>query len=168
MLSPTLKNFLSLVAFSEGTSTEAATKNDGYDVIVTGEDELGGLVHEEVFTDYSDHPFANGRPPMIIREGPPALKSTASGRYQVILPTWLAYKKRLALADFSPASQDAVGAQLVADHHAVVPLMDGDVKTAITLCNGIWASMPGNVYGQGGKSMAALLRQWGLINSQGA
>ncbi len=31
-----LKNFLDLIAWSEGTNTSPLTKNDGYDVIVSG------------------------------------------------------------------------------------------------------------------------------------
>ena len=49
--------FLDTLAFSEGTSNHPLTVNDGYDVIVTGVD------GPEVFTDYSAHPFANGRKP---------------------------------------------------------------------------------------------------------
>ena len=97
--------FLDTLAYSEGTSIEKATQNQGYDVIVTGEDHLGGQVHEEVFTDYSNHPFASGRPPQIIREKP-LLQSTASGRYQLLARYWPVYKAQMHLPDFSPLSQD--------------------------------------------------------------
>lgn len=49
--------FLDMLAYSEGTATHPLTKNRGYDVIVTG---LDGK--PEIFTDYTDHPFAHGRP----------------------------------------------------------------------------------------------------------
>ena len=49
--------FLDMLAVSEGTANHPLTKNRGYDVIVTG---LDGK--PEIFTDYSDHPFAHGRP----------------------------------------------------------------------------------------------------------
>lgn len=48
--------FLDMLAWSEGTSTSPATKDRGYDVIVTGADRV-----PEVFTDYSVHPFSRGR-----------------------------------------------------------------------------------------------------------
>lgn len=48
--------FLDMLAWSEGTSTSPATKNQGYDVIVTGADRA-----PEIFTDYSVHPFSRGR-----------------------------------------------------------------------------------------------------------
>ena len=111
---------LDLVAYSEGTSTEPVTQNDGYDVIVTGEDEIGGKVHEEVFTDYSTHPFCvmPPRPPMIVRIGPPELESTASGRYQLLARYYLTYKTQLGLPDFSPLSQDLVAIQQIRERGA--------------------------------------------------
>lgn len=63
--------FLDMLAVSEGTANHPLTKNRGYDVIVTG---LDGK--PEIFTDYSDHPFAHGRPAKVFnRRGE---KSTAS------------------------------------------------------------------------------------------
>ena len=66
--------FLDMLAVSEGTANHPLTKNRGYDVIVTGVDGK-----PEIFTDYSDHPFAHGRPAKVFnRRGE---KSTASGRF---------------------------------------------------------------------------------------
>lgn len=74
--------FLDMLAVSEGTANHTLTKNRGYDVIVTG---LDGK--PEIFTDYSDHPFAHGRPAKVFnRRGenprpPVAISSfTCSGR----------------------------------------------------------------------------------------
>ena len=87
--------FLDMLAVSEGTANHPLTKNRGYDVIVTG---LDGK--PEIFTDYSDHPFAHGRPAKVFnRRGE---KSTASGRYQQLYLFWPHYRKQLALPDFSP------------------------------------------------------------------
>ena len=73
--------FLDMLAVSEGTANHPLTKNRGYDVIVTG---LDGK--PEIFTDYSDHPFAHGRPAKVFnRRGE---KSTASGRYQQLYLFW--------------------------------------------------------------------------------
>lgn len=54
---PNVTAFLDILAFSEGTVTHPLTRNQGYDVVVTGIDGK-----PEIFTDYSDHPFAHGRP----------------------------------------------------------------------------------------------------------
>lgn len=54
---PNVAAFLDTLAFSEGTATHPLTRNNGYDVIVTGIDGK-----PEIFTDYRDHPFAGGRP----------------------------------------------------------------------------------------------------------
>ncbi|QMV19678.1 glycoside hydrolase family protein [Granulicella sp. 5B5] len=142
--------FLDLLAFSEGTSSEELTQNDGYDVIVTGVD--GG----EVFTDYSDHPFAH-RAAKVIRKGPPVLVSTASGRYQLLYRFWTSYKASLKLADFSPLSQDLVALQQIRERNALTMIDAGDFDLAISQCSSIWASLPGNSYGQGGKPMGVLL-----------
>jgi len=153
-ISPALKSFLDLLAWSEGTSSSPVTQNDGYDVIVSGVD------GKHTFTDFTDHPFANGRPPIVVRPDPDRLVSTASGRYQIILGTWSIYKGRLDLTDFSPASQDAVAAQIVAERGAAEKIAAGDIAAAITLCSNIWASLPGNNYGQGGKPMDELLEKY--------
>ena len=165
-MDPRLKAFLDTIAYGEGTSTEDISVNDGYDVIVTGEvpGSNGTMMrHEEVFTDYSDHPFANGRAPILVR---PGLYSTASGRYQLMLHWWLAYKVELKLTDFSPASQDAVAVQQITERHAIPMIEAGNIVGAIAACSNLWASLPGNSYDQGGKTMAVLETQYNsLLNS---
>lgn len=151
--SPALAKYLDLIAFSEGTSTSSLTQNKGYDVIVTGVD------GPEIFTDYTDHPFANGRPPKVIRTNPP-LSSTASGRYQLLYRWWRPYKAQLNLPDFSPASQDAVALQQMNEKHAVDMVLAGNIEGAIAACSMIWASFPGNSYCQGGHSMDVLLAKY--------
>jgi muramidase (phage lysozyme) len=146
-----LVRFLDLIAYSEGTSTSQHTQNDGYDVIVGGVDG-----HHELL-DYADHPFSSGRPPIVIRNGPPALTSTASGRYQLLARFWGPYKNLLGLNDFSPVSQDKVALQQIRERHAIPDILAGNIEAAIEKCSNIWASFPGNDFGQGGKSMAALL-----------
>jgi muramidase (phage lysozyme) len=153
MTDPRLTAFLDLIAWSEATSTSAITKNNGYDIIVTG---LNGPV---MFVNYSDHPFAHGRPPVIWHINP-LRTSTASGRYQLELKWWTPYKTLLHLPDFSPDSQDAVAMQQMAEQHAVMALLANMPQQAIMDCANIWASFPGNIYGQGGRTMAALLQQY--------
>jgi muramidase (phage lysozyme) len=146
-----LVTFLDTIAYSEGTSTSPHSQNDGYDVIVTGVDG-----HHE-FNDYSDHPFANGEPPIVIRNSTPPLMSTASGRYQLLARYWTVYKQQLGLPDFGPVSQDRVALQQIHERQATADILAGNIQSAIEKCSNIWASFPGNDYGQGGKTLEALL-----------
>ncbi|GKV89292.1 glycoside hydrolase family 24 protein [Pectobacterium carotovorum] len=131
-ISPNLKAFLDMLAWSEGTDNgRQQTRNHGYDVIVGG----------SIFTDYSDHP----RKLIVLSK---SLKSTAAGRYQLLSRYWDAYKKQLGLKDFSPASQDAVAIQQIKERRALPDIESGDIKTAIGKCANIWASLPGAGYGQ--------------------
>jgi muramidase (phage lysozyme) len=154
-VSKALKAFLDLIAHSEGT---ASGLDSGYGVIVSGTDGAHS------FTDYSAHPFANGRPPIeVVAPGarfPKGLYSTASGRYQIILPTWKSLALDLELRDFTPTSQDAAAIELVVRRGAVASILTGDIQDAIILCSNEWASLPGNSYGQGGHSMGTLLAKY--------
>lgn len=147
--------FLDLIAFSEGTSLSKLTKNAGYDVIVTGPD------GPEAFTDYSDHPFAKGRAAKLVRK--PDLYSTASGRYQLLLRYWRVYKTQLKLPDFSPLSQDKVAMQQMHERGALTLVKAHDIAGAIKACSNIWASFPGNDYGQGGHSVDELVSEFERI-----
>jgi muramidase (phage lysozyme) len=159
---PNVKAFLDLIAWSEGTSRSTLTQNNGYDVIVSG---VNG---PSIFTSYADHPFAGGRAPVVVRAEPP-LSSTASGRYQLLLHWWAPYKTMLNLPDFSPASQDAVAIQQIRERQALAMIESGDIEGAIAACSNIWASLPGNNYGQaGGHTMAALLTQYNTLSGSPA
>jgi len=158
MADPKLTAFLSLIAWSEGTSTSPITKNNGYDVIVTG---VNG---QQVFTDYSDHPFAHGGAVTVRRV--PLLISTAAGRYQVLARYFEAYKTQLRLPDFSPNSQDAVALKQMGERGARNLVIAGNIQGAIEACSPIWASFPGNSYAQGGHNMVDLLAQYqALLNT---
>jgi muramidase (phage lysozyme) len=147
-----LLRFLDLTSWSEGTSTSPLTRCDGYDVIVSG------IYGRNVFSDFSDHPFATGRAPIVVRANP-LLESTASGRYQLMRHWWDAYRTELKLSDFSPRSQDMVAVQQIRERNAMQHIANGDFALAIMACSNIWASFPGNDYGQGGHTMAVLLAQ---------
>lgn len=158
--SPTLSAFLSLVAWSEGTSSNPITKNDGYDVIVTG-------VHgPSIFTDYSTHPFSAGGDVLVRIAPPPPLYSTAAGRYQLLARYWNIYKVQLNLPDYSPASQDAIALQQIKEREAISLIGTGDIQGAIASCSNIWASLPGNEYGQGGHSMSELMQKFSELYDQ--
>lgn len=136
-----LAAYLDMIAVSEGTATSPATKDDGYDVIVTGIDKK-----PEIFTDYSAHPFANGRSPKQINSR--GLNSSASGRYQHMRIHWKHYRDLLKLKDFGPVSQDMWAIQLIKECKAIPAIASGDIDKAIAQCRHIWASFPGAGYGQ--------------------
>lgn len=151
------KNFLDLTAWSEGTSTSKITKDNGYDVIVSGVD------GQHRMTDYSAHPFANGRPAIVINHA--GLKSTASGRYQIMLETWKEVSAHLGLKDFSPENQDAACVELLRRRKALPAIQQGNIEAAICLCHNEWASFPGNNYDQGGHALTDLMEQYKQIAS---
>lgn len=142
-----VRAFLDMIAWAEGTSISPATKNDGYDVIVTG---LDGL--PEIFTDYSDHPFANGRPSKRINRA--GLTSNASGRYQFMLRHWAHYKAQLSLPDFGPGSQDRWAIQLIREFRALDDVKAGRIRQAVARVASLWASLPGS--NQAGQRMRSL------------
>ena len=116
------------------------------------------LVKPEIFTDYSDHPFAHGRPAKVFnRRGE---KSTASGRYQQLYLFWPHYRKQLALPDFSPLSQDRLAIQLIRERGALDDVRAGRIERAISRCRNIWASLPGAGYGQREHSLEKLVTVW--------
>ncbi|MBO9552241.1 glycoside hydrolase family 104 protein [Pseudomonas sp.] len=138
--------FLDLIAFSEGTSTVSGS-DDGYNVLYGG-----GL-----FAGYQDHPRRkltfpiNGKP----------VTSTAAGRYQLLARYWDAYRISLALAGgFTPENQDRVALQQIRERRALDDIKAGRIADAIAKCSSIWASFPGNDYGQNPHRMDKLLAQW--------
>lgn len=148
-MTPDLAAFLSLIAWSEGTSISPITKNNGYDIIVTG------VYGPSRFTDYSDHPFAHGGD-VLVRMRPP-LYSTAAGRYQLLSRYWNVYKVQLDLPDYSPPSQDAVALQQMKERGVTII---GNPAAAITMCSNIWASFPGNTYGQSPHTLDTLVEKY--------
>jgi muramidase (phage lysozyme) len=83
--------------------------------------------------------------------------STAAGRYQINRPTWEHVSARLALTNFSPASQDDAAVELVKEAGALDAVNAGDLATAVERCAHIWASLPGSTSGQPEAKMAALI-----------
>ena len=157
-LDPKLSAFLDLIAWSEGTSTSPATLDNGYDVIVSGID------GHNTFTDYSTHPFANGRPPIVVNHS--GLKSTASGRYQQMLRNWTVYKVQLNLPDFGHDSQDKMALQLIGEVKATDLILAGDIQGAIAACSSRWASFPGQyVQGNGPHSVDTLMAQYTTLSN---
>lgn len=147
--------FMDVIAAAEGTSNSPITQNDGYDIIVNSVDANGRVVHNR-FDDYTDHPFAKGRPSLVVNSK--GLTSNASGRYQQMLKDWPHYKSLLALPDFSPESQDRLCLQHLKESRAVTLLMAGNLFAACDAVSNIWASIPGskNTYGQPQRTLDSL------------
>ncbi|MBA1200358.1 glycoside hydrolase family 104 protein [Pseudomonas capeferrum] len=138
--------FLDLIAYSEGTSAIEAS-DDGYNVLYGG-----GL-----FTGYRDHPRLrltfpiNGKP----------VTSTAAGRYQLLERYWNAYRHSLRLeGGFTPENQDQVALQQIRERRALEDINAGRIKEAIRKCSNIWASFPGNTYGQNPHKVEKLLARY--------
>lgn len=136
-----LDAFLTMVAVSEGTQNIG---DRGYNVIVGSTPEKPIL-----FEGYADHP----RRRIQLSRG---LSSTAAGRYQVLEHIYDAYRVTLKLPDFSPASQDRIATQLISERQALADILAGRLPESIKKCSGIWASLPGNNYGQHENSLLAL------------
>lgn len=145
--------FLDMLAWSEGTSTSPATKDEGYDVIVTGADR-----RPEIFTDYSVHPFSRGRKSKAINSK--GLTSNASGRYQFMLKDYAHYRDQLKLPDFGPLSQDRWAIQLIRERRALPLIQAGRIPEAIKAVSNIWASLPGAGYGQPEHKLEKLLEAY--------
>lgn len=147
-MNPNVKAFLDMLAWSEGTSTSRYTRNNGYDVVV------GGINSPNTFSSYADHPA------VLVTVNRAGLQSTAAGRYQLLNRYWKPYKEQLKLKDFSPASQDAVAIQQIKERRALDDIEAGRIEQAIMKCSNIWASLPGNGYGQKQHEMAILIDQY--------
>lgn len=135
-ISKNLKAFLDMIAFSEIGEKLLAISDDGYDVVV------GSTPKKPILLDHYDD--CNRK---VINLGG-GLKSTASGRYQILARYYDAYKKQLGLPDFSPESQDAIAIQLIKECKAIDDIEEGNIEEAIHKCRSRWASFPNAGYGQ--------------------
>jgi len=137
-----LRAFLDTIAWAEGTAGA-----NGYRTMFGG-----GL-----FDNYADHPRIAHQ--FTDRAGR-RLWTTAAGRYQFMavspLPsggttrvdTWDRVSRRLALPDFSPASQDAAATELIREQGALDDVRAGRFAGAVNKVRGVWASLPGAGYDQ--------------------
>lgn len=86
----------------------------------------------------------------------PGCRSTAAGAYQLIKPTWLRMRDKLALASFSAANQDRAALGLIEARGALGDVQAGRFAAAVSKCRNEWASLPGNYAAQGQRSLATL------------
>lgn len=125
--------FLDMLAWSEGTDNgRQPTKDRGYDVIVGG----------QLFSGYGDHPRVLVYLPRL------KIQSTAAGRCQLLRRYFDAYRRTLGLKDFSPLSQDLIALQQIRERRALPLIQAGKITEAIAGVRNIWASLPGDGYGQ--------------------
>ncbi len=134
-----LSAFLDVIAWSEVGPALLAVSDDGYNVIVGST-----ATHPILFHDYSTHPnrLVHG--------------STAAGRYQELYRNWVAYKSLLNLPDFGKLSQDRIAIRQIEERQAFDDVVAGRFADAIHKCSNIWASFPGNNYGQHAHTLADL------------
>lgn len=146
-MSPNLKAFLSMIAFSELGPELLAKSSNGYNVIV------GSMPRRlDLFRDYSDHP----RKLVSLRIKGRKVQSTAAGRYQILARYFDAYKRQLALPDFGPVSQDRIAIQMIRECGAIDDIEAGRFAIAARKCRSRWASLPGAGYGQHENNIDAL------------
>lgn len=143
--------FLTTVSHAEGTDRVP----DPYRCVF-------GFKH--TISDLSDHPSVTGEWPgvSIAFLGPAyvGLISTAAGRYQLTKHTWQACQAVLNLADFTGPCQDDAAILLIKQKGALNLINGGQISDAITLCSGIWASLPGSTSGQPQKTMAQAIQTY--------
>jgi len=151
---PNVAAFLSMTAHSEGVDHAA----DQYRVCY-------GFKHTIV--DLSFHP-TEPRPPngAIEWKGEPldglgaqyvGMHSSAAGRYQMTLPTWLACKAALSLTSFDAAAQNDACVLLIKQKGALDDVWAGRVQDAIFKCRGLWASFPASLSGQPKRALGDLV-----------
>lgn len=144
--------FLDMLAVSEIDAYTRAHSDDGYNVLVGSHGPMkrdGKIIPANVltFASYATHPNVLNR----------AVNSTAAGRYQLLFRYFSPYAKLLHLADFSPLSQDQIAIQQIREQRALPLIQSGHVAAAIAACSNIWASLPGNDYGQHQNDIAMLI-----------
>jgi muramidase (phage lysozyme) len=133
--------FLDMIAHSEIGAALLAKSDDGYNVLVGATPKTPLL-----FASYATHPNILNK----------LCNSTAAGRYQLLFRWFKAYAALLRLTDFSPLSQDLIALQQIKERGAFVLIDSGQFEAAVERCSNIWASLPGNSYGQHMNDIAAL------------
>lgn len=146
-----IKAFLDTIAYAEGTILFG--DQDGYNVIVGG----------QLFHSYKDHPRILVNLPNL------GIKSSASGRYQVLQRYWDHYAPILGLKDFSPANQDTYAINMFVETRALKDIETGNFDDAARKVASRWASFPNAGYGQPEKKLSELrdyyIKMGGKLNA---
>jgi muramidase (phage lysozyme) len=139
-VTPNIAAFLAMLAHSEGTDRAA----DPYRVCY-------GFKH--TISDLAFHPAEPRLPDWavewpgesIAKLGPQYFGevSTAAGRYQINLPTYLDNKRELTLSGFDGAAQNDMAINILRRVGALADIVAGSIPGAIQKCRNKWASLPG-------------------------
>lgn len=149
--------FLDMLAASEIDAWTRQNSDDGYNVLVGSHGPIAKKNSAGVryvvparlltFSSYATHPNVFNA----------ETNSTAAGRYQLLSLYYAPYAKQLNLRDFSPTSQDLIAVQQIRERRALPLIAAGQIAAAIKACSNIWASLPGNDYGQHQNDIAMLV-----------
>jgi len=143
-MSPNLRAFLDMIAYSELGPDILAQSDNGYDVLVGS---TPNDVH--LFDSYADHPRERVKLTVKANDGTRMqVESTAAGRYQILARYFDHYRMALGLPDFGPESQDLIALQLIRECSATGDIVEGRFDKAMTKCASRWASLPMAGYGQ--------------------
>jgi len=139
------KAWLEMIAYAECGYALLDVSDNGYNVLCSST-----AARPYLFYDYSKHPRK-------YMQFSARITSSAAGRYQFLYDTWLDLVNATGLSDFSPTTQDIMALKLADQKGAMPYILQGFIEEALWRCRNIWASFPGNNYGQGGKSLDQLL-----------
>lgn len=139
--------FLAMLTVSEIGQPLIDVTDAGYNVLVGATPS-----HPLTFPSYATHPN-------ILNV---ALKSTAAGAYQLLYRWYQPYASLLKRSDFSPLTQDLIALQQIRECRALPYIDAGNLAQAVSLCAHIWASLPGNGYGQHTNSLDMLKAAFAL------
>ncbi|QDI18342.1 lysozyme [Serratia marcescens] len=146
---PNVKNYLDIIAKSEGT---AGYMNNGYNTLFGGDQ----------FSDFSDHP-------RILKEftetNGKKNKTSAAGRYQFTQKSWDEAAAALGLTDFSPDSQDMAALYLIQRAGQLDNVVNGNFEGATAGLGGVWASLPSSTYAQPKHSYDAMQGFYDMQNT---
>lgn len=146
---PATRDFLNMVAMSEGTGNHKNTTNNGYDILFRG----------ETFNDFSH--FPNKVFTFKDKQGK-THKTTASGRYQILKGTYEDMASRLGLTDFSPATQDKIAIALMIQKG--VDFDSANLATELPKISNVWTSLPGSTVGSQYHSQQPIEKVLGWFN----
>jgi muramidase (phage lysozyme) len=125
---PRVLAYLDTIAYAEGYRSGKPVE---YDTLF-GDNPNAKVRHR--LENYGGRPVASG---VKFNGGSP----TASGRYQIVGPTYDEFSKKLGLKGLAPDSQDMMAAQMLIEGGIVKALWHGDFADAVNRSRR-WASMP--------------------------
>lgn len=141
---PNVRAFLEVIKDAEGTSKA----NDPYSVFGGSvKNQLESLDKTPSFTKWG-FKQTDGK----------KNRSSATGAYQFIAPTWRELQKQYGFDDFTPRTQDLGAIALLQKNGALPYILSGDFNTAVKKANGTWASLPGSPHAQRTRDMAYVQR----------